>query len=176
MSAHDAEPTRPPRTWVWPLIVVALLAGQVVLLVITALLATRDPTFAVEPNYYQQGLHWDDAAAQKRRNTELGWSASIVLGNKVSPLGERDVSLTLTNRDGTPLDGARIELVAFPHAEAGQRATVTLEPRGGGRYESSLRFRRKGVWEFRVTATRGPETFTHREERDVYPPGEARPW
>lgn len=176
MSAEtpDAPPT--PRVWVWPMIVVALLVGQVVLLAVTALLATRDPTFAVEPNYYLQGLHWDDTAAQRRQNAELGWTASIAFGDKVSPLGERDVTLTLTNRDGAPLDGAQIELVAFSHAQAGERARVTLEPRGGGRYESSLRFRHKGVWEFRVTATRGPQTFTHREERDVYPPGESRPW
>jgi nitrogen fixation protein FixH len=176
MSAEASRAAHPPRAWIWPLIVVALLVGQVVLLVVTALLATRDPTFAVEPNYYQQGLHWNDAAAQRRENAELGWTATLALGDRLGTLGERDVSLTLVNRDGTPLDGAKVEIVAFSHAQASARATVTLAPRGGGKYESPLRFRHKGVWEFRVTVTRGPEIFTYREERDVYPPGESRPW
>ncbi len=175
MSADAASAIKPPRAWVWPVIVVSLLAGQMVLLLTTVLLATHDSTFAVEPNYYQQGLHWNDAAAQARANERLGWTVTISLSDSVATNGDREIEIALLNIDGAPLDGAQIELAAFSHARASERATVSLAARGGGKYAAPFTFRHKGVWEFRVTVTRGPEIFTHREVRDVYPPGESRP-
>ena len=36
-----------------------------------------------------KGLHWDDIAAQQRRNNELGWRVAIEFGDPVGPLAER---------------------------------------------------------------------------------------
>ena len=77
---------------------------------------------------------------------------------------------TLADRDGQPLDGATVDVVAFSHARGSDRTAVTLLPAGSGRYEAPVRFTRAGVWEFRLAIQRGPDTFTYVEQRDVYPP------
>jgi nitrogen fixation protein FixH len=151
-------------------LVLALLSGQIILLSTMAYVATSDGSFAVEPGYYQKGLHWDDTAAQRRHNAELGWSVRIALGDLASPAGERTLTCRLSNRNGDPLDGATIALEAFPHARGNERSSATLIPTGGGGYETRFRFSRYGVWEFRLVVQRGPETFTHTVVRRVEPP------
>jgi nitrogen fixation protein FixH len=160
----------------WLGFVLLLLGGQILLLSVMAYLAVWDRSFAIEPDYYQKGLNWDATAAQLRENARLGWSLRIDLGDRLSVLGERTVRCTLADEAGRPLDGAGLDLVAFAHARGNNRLSATLSPAGSGIYQTKLRFRPKGLWEFRVVVRRGPEKFTFTEVRDVYPPGENRPW
>ena len=165
----DVNPEhRQGRFWIG--LVVALLGGQIALLVTMAYIATSDGSFAVEPDYYQKGLHWEDTATQLRQNARLGWTARIDVSQAVTAGGERTVTCRLTNRDGTPLDGATIGLVAFAHTRGSQRSSATLLPAGSGAYTLAMRFARHGVWEFRVVVHRGPETFTQTVVRNVGPP------
>jgi nitrogen fixation protein FixH len=177
--ADDTLATAPALPWrarAWPILVVALLAGHALLLVFVVLIATRDRGFAVEPGHYDKALHWDDIAAQRATNQRLGWRVELGLGDRVTPVGDRELSCTLVNSDGRPLDGAAVEVVMFPHARGTERTVLALAPRGAGGYAATTRFPRKGLWEFRFTIKRGPETFTKTMTRDVYPPGESRPW
>lgn len=155
---------------VWLGLILALLAGQIVLMLVMVYLATSDASFAIEPDYYQKSLHWDAVAAQARQNEWLGWSAKIELGPSVRVTGERTLTCTLADRTGRPLDGATVDAVAFSHARGSDRTALTLLPAGSGRYEAPLRFARVGVWEFRLAIQRGSDTFTYVEQRDVYPP------
>jgi nitrogen fixation protein FixH len=163
-----AHETRHRLFWVG--LILALLAGQVALMLAMVYLATSDASFAIEPDYYQKALNWDTVAAQARQNERLGWSAKIELGPTVSVTGERTLTCTLADRTGRPLDGASVDAVAFSHARGSDRTAVTLLPAGSGRYEAPVRFTRVGVWEFRLAIQRGPDTFTYAEQRDVYPP------
>jgi nitrogen fixation protein FixH len=135
-----------------------------------------DGSFAVEPDYYQKALRWDEVAAQHRENARLGWTAAIDVGDDVSVFDERTLTCRLADAEGRPVEGAAVDLVAFPHARGSERASAVLAETESGVYAATLRFRRKGVWEFRLAVRRGPNVFTHRETRDVYPPGESRPW
>jgi nitrogen fixation protein FixH len=178
---EDPKPTELQQTErrhgaFWLVFVIGLLGGQVVLLSIMSYLAASDRSFSIEPDYYRKGLNWDATAAQLRQNERLGWSVRIDLGDTLGVLGEREVTCKLVDRKGVPLDGASLKLVAFPHARGSERVSVELAAAGNGSYKRSMRFRRKGLWEFRLAVARGPEMFTHTELRDVYPPGESRPW
>lgn len=164
------------QAYFWPCFIVALLSMQVILLSVMVYIATSDRSFAVEPDYYQKGLHWDDIAAQRRHNKELGWKISLAFGDPSGPLAKREVRCTLTDRDGKPLDEAFVDMVAFPHSRGSQRELAMLEPAGDGVYTAEMRFQRTGLWEFRFVVRRDPEMFTHVERIDVYPPGESRPW
>lgn len=155
----------------WVGLILALLGGQMVLIGTMAYVATSDGSFAIEPDYYQKGLHWDQTAAQIRKNTELGWSVRLQVGDQVSVRGERELRCRLSDKAGRALDGATLDLVAFPHARGNQRCSATLLPVGDGEYEAALRFSRPGKWEFRVSVQRGPETFTQTLLRDVAIPG-----
>jgi nitrogen fixation protein FixH len=159
----------------WVGLILALLGGQILLMLVMTYLATADASFAIEPDYYQKGIHWDAEVAQQRENARLAWELDFELGETASVFGERAFVCTLADADGRPLDGAAIDVVAFAHARGNERAAIVLTPAGDGRYESELRITRNGIWEFRFVVRRGPDTFTLTEQRGVEPPGGSRP-
>ena len=166
-TASRQRERRARRFWVG--LILAFLVTQMTLVSIMAYVASSDRSFAIEPDYYQKGLHWDDTAAQLRKNAELGWSLRIELSEQANDRGERTLTCRLTNKVGQPLDGATVDLVAFAHAAGNARSLTTLTPAGDGAYETDLNLARPGVWEFRAVVKRGPETFTHKLERYVTP-------
>lgn len=166
-ASSDAATTEPKRHLLWPLMIVALLAGHVLAVLVMVYVATRDRSFAVEPDYYQKALHWDDIAAQQRENARLGWTVAIAVGSSTSPLGQRTVSCRLSDRAGKPLEGAIIDVIAFAHVRADERLAGVMESQGSGVYETTLRLRRKGLWEFRLVVRRGSEMLTYSEQRPV---------
>lgn len=153
--------------FVWVGTIVAMLAAQVLLMMLIVYVTAVDESFAVEPNYYQQSLEWDATMAQRRHNEQLGWQLQLEVADQANVYGERRLIGRLTDRDGHPLDGASIDLVAFPHARGSDRRTATLQPLGEGRYETTMRIPRGGKWEFRVVVKRDSETFTQLELYDV---------
>lgn len=148
---------------VWPGIIFYLLGGQVLLILVTVYLATRDNSFAVEPDYYQQALRWDDVQAQEAANQELGWTVVIDVGRDETVLGERLVRCTVRDRSRQPVEDAVADLVAFAHARGNDRHSVVLQPGRGGVYAAPLSIRRSGIWECRLVIRRGEDTFTHRQ-------------
>jgi nitrogen fixation protein FixH len=164
-----AEPANPAsgRHWFWPVFIIGLLGTHVLMAVLMVYVATRDRSFAVEPDYYQKALHWDKTAEQQRENTRLGWTVMIEIGDPSGVLGERLLTCKVTDKAGTPLAGAVVDLVAFAHARANERASVVLLPQGNGTYQAPIRLARKGLWEFRLVISRGQETLTFTEQRRV---------
>jgi nitrogen fixation protein FixH len=140
---------------------------------VTVYLTVADRSFAVEPDYYQQSMDWDARMAQQRRNEQLGWQVELSVADQANIFGDRKFLCHLTDRLGSPLDGAVINLVAFPHARGSDRFSATLTPVGDGCYETTLRITRQGKWEFRLVAERQGERFTHTQLSDVHPPGVA---
>jgi nitrogen fixation protein FixH len=164
----SSQPAAKPRgSILWPWMIIALLGLHATLVVVTVVTATRDPSFAVEPNYYQKSLHWDATAQQARDNVRLGWTLNLEIKGVAGASGERTVACTLVDREGRPLDGAHIDLVAFAFARGRDRLSAVLTPQGDGVYEAAARVAVKGKWEFRFVVSRGPETFTCTLHREV---------
>jgi nitrogen fixation protein FixH len=144
--------------------------GLAALLVVSAganialvVITSRDASFAVEPDYYAKALAWDETMAQEARNKALGWSLEL----RVEPTGEGGlVAVSLADRAGAPLPGARITIEALHNARAGRVLTAILEPRGPG-YARMMPLARPGLWEFRLRVTRGADVFTATLMRDV---------
>lgn len=166
-----ASALRPDRAtgaaWFWPALVIALLSGQVLLILIMAYVAVSDQSFAVEPDYYQQALHWDAMQAQARVNVALNWQVQIDVGSQADLFRNRDFRCTITDRTGQPVDGASVQLTAFPHARGSQRSRLDLDPQGLGRYGTRLHMPRAGLWEFRLAVTRGEDVFTVVEQIQI---------
>lgn len=116
--------------------------------------AHADPSFAVESDYYDKAVHWDDSAAQERRNAELGWRLSI------SAEPSDGLKLIIVDALGLPIDGASVSVEAFHNARSADRVALAPADSGGGVYRQAAEFARPGIWEFRVVARRGEETFT----------------
>jgi len=155
------------KGWYWPLAIVGLLVGSAGANIGLMLIATGDPTFAVEPDYYRKAIDWDKAMAQEARNAELGWSVSAQL-ERSARSGQGRLVARVTDRAGAPVAGARVAVDAFPSARACQVVSAALEPMGGdGVYAAGMPLGRPGLWELRVRVTRGEQVFTRTISQDL---------
>lgn len=157
------------RGWQWPVGIAAVLATVVIADVTVAIIAGRDEAFAVEPNYYQKAVHFDDEMALRAESQRLDWSLAptLQLGRPGAP---GTVSLSLHDSSGRPITGARVQLLAMHNARASHQLTASLTERGDGKYDAPLDAERPGEWELRFLVTRGGDRFASRERIDAAPP------
>jgi len=168
-AIENSERELPSRAGTFWALVPAILLGSALLgLGVMASIATRDPSFALETDYYQRAVHWDDEQAQWRTNERLGYG----LGLNVD--GAAAVSISLRDRGGEALRGATVTAEAFPNARAGQRRQVEFAESPDGTYRAALAHARPGLWEFRVSVLKDGQRFTKIERADVPPAREAR--
>jgi nitrogen fixation protein FixH len=150
----------------WPVAVGIILGTCVAANIWIIRLANADPSFAIEENYYQKALHWDDEMAQRERNAALGWQLDPTLSS-ISADSGAELRLTLRDAEGVPLEGAGVTVRAMHNARAGEPLDAVLEPHGGGGFSARLPMRRAGLWEVRFEVRRGAERFTARRRLDA---------
>jgi nitrogen fixation protein FixH len=151
---------RRKRHLFWPVLITSLISIHILSVVTMVIVATHDRSFAVEPDYYQKGLHFEQTIEQRRENARLGWTIKLDVGRPQSASNMRDVSCLLCDRDGKPLVDAKIDLVAFAHLRASRTVSRILLPEDEGQYIATVPFNDPGIWEFRLVVTRGKDTFT----------------
>ncbi len=147
------------RVRLWPAVIVGVLALHVTTLLVVVFVATRDPSFAVEPNHYQKALAWDGSAARLRASKLLGWSVSLQADTATDILGRRRLMCRILDQDGIAVVGATVQLLIFHHARAADRVQVSLSPEQDGTYAALVPMKRAGLWEFRLAARRGDALF-----------------
>lgn len=163
------NPTPSNRTY-WKWAPVALLGSLLSGLGTMVFIASGDPSFAVEPEYYQKALDWDRERAQQADNERLGYRLQVEI-RRPSAGGARDLVLRFTDASGEPIRGASVEVSAFHNARAGEIIRGRLLEREPGLYVQQLPLRRLGLWELRVVAQRPGVRFTHVARVDVTPHG-----
>jgi nitrogen fixation protein FixH len=156
----------------WPIGIAVILALTVISNVWLAVIASRDEAFAVEPDYYQKAVRFDDEMALRAESARLGWRVvpRLRLG---TPASAGSLTATVTDSSGAPVQGAQVEVLAMHNARASRQLTATLAEAGNGAYSAPLDAQRPGEWELRFTITRGSERFAVRERVDAaVPPSE----
>ncbi len=162
-------PRSSPRFKIWPGLVFVLIGINFCVVGVTVYAANfRHASFSVEPDYDGRALHWDDTARQARHNADLGWVI------RVDSTDRGNLAVSLIDKQGQPLDAASIHVEAFHHAHARNKTTVTLAAAESGQYGGPAAINIPGLWEFRFTVRRGPETFTHSLTRLIPPIQEGR--
>lgn len=151
----------------WPALIVGALVLHVVASLVTVFIATSDPSHAVEEDYYQKALAWDERRAQDRHNRELGWQLDAEVAPPPAAGGTSTLTVRLADGSGRPLEGARIAVAAFHNARADQILRAEPTANGAGSYACALAMRRSGVWELRFTVDRGSDRFTHTVRRHL---------
>lgn len=132
----------------WMLLPVVLLLGSLSMGITTLVLATNDPAFAVEENYYARSAQVDETLADRAEARALGWKLRTVSRLIDPSLPSQRMRFRVVGPDGESVVGLEGELTAFHNARASQKQTVTLmasadEP---GVYEALLRLDRGGWW------------------------------
>ncbi len=144
----------------WPAIIIGALTVHALAWIAVAVLATSNPSYAVEEDYYDKAIAWDAKRHQDAVNADLGWSLQAAVTAPTVAGGPAVVSATLVDRDGLPVDGATVAIEAFHNARADLILRAQLDAAGAGRYTAELPMRRDGRWEMRFTVERGFERFT----------------
>ena len=141
----------------WPLAITAVLVGQVVFGIWMAHVATDDPHFAVEPNYYAKAINWDATMAQSRADKALGWKAAATL-TRTAGAGAT-LHLTLTDSTGALVhaDSVTVTALAIAHSLTVNALTPTPDATG---YAAPVTVAGNGLWEVEVRAFRGAAVFT----------------
>lgn len=147
------------RGTAWAFAPALILGGGLAGLGVMTALAIDDPSFALEPNYYQKAVELDAEKRQEAQHRELGWTLEV----GPAPIGGRDgavdLSVTLAGPAGA-LDDADVQIEAFHNARAAEIRQVTLEGAGEGVYRARLTDVRPGLWEFRFVVERQGIRFT----------------
>lgn len=153
----------------WPIGIAAVLLLSAGSNIWVAMIAARDESFAVEPDYYQKAVHFDDEMALRAQSERLQWhvAPSLDLG---TPGKAGTVAATITDSTGAPIRGATVQLLAMHNARASHQLTATLAESGDGVYRAPLDAERPGEWELRFTVSRGEDRFAVRERIDAAPP------
>ncbi|QYK49322.1 MAG: FixH family protein [Phycisphaeraceae bacterium] len=147
-------------------LVFGLLAMNFTVVGVTIYLVSRDTHFAVEPDYYQRAVEWDASKAELARSAALGWNAALDVPDARSASGNRTLTIRLTDRDGQPITGANIDVVAFHHGSAAARFEAVMVERGAGIYQGEVPLRDAGLHEVRLIASRDDEHFVTSVRQD----------
>jgi nitrogen fixation protein FixH len=149
----------------WPGFLIVLIASIVVMNVVMLIVASSDPSFAVDPAYYEN--QWRGGATDN--NQRLGWSAEVA----VEPAGDRALlRARILDDDGQPIEGALVSASVFHKAEASHALRAELAPLADGGYVAPLQLERPGTWACRLTVHRADDTFVTVKEFEVGGAGE----
>ena len=159
-----------PGSW-WPPMIAGALAFHVISSLVVVYVATSDPSYAVEDDYYEKAVAWDEKRAQDRTNEDLGWSLEFKVTPPERPGDQPTLDLTLLDADGGPLVGAAISVEGFHNARGDDILRVRLTDVGDGVYSATPQMNRNGRWELRFSVDRGAEHFTHTESRHLFVEG-----
>jgi len=163
------QPARLP----WALVPVALLVSSAVGVGSMAIVAVRDPHFATLPDYYQKAIRWDLSQAQAAMNSRLGYTVKGPTALGFDAQGHVTLELTLTDREGRLVRGARLSGQAFANAYSGELIAVVFEEESAGHYSAKLTVHHAGQWVFEIVGDTGADHFTQDLRADLVPGGAA---
>lgn len=149
--------TQSPKFWIF--LPVVLLLGSLGMGVTTIFLATNDPAFAVEEDYYERSQHVDETLAERAATRALGWKLRTLDRRFVIEDAQTRVAFRVVDPGGEPVVGLTGGVQAFHNARASQvqEVTVHADPLEAGVYFVDLAIDREGWWVWRYDLQRGDD-------------------
>ena len=167
MTAREATSSRAGAVWAW--VPALMLTTMFIGLGTMAYVAIDDPSFALESNYYDKALHWDQSQQRARNSRALGLNLALSAPLALSKSGKVTVQLRVTDRETLAFSGADVALDAFPNAYANRVQRLILREVKPGLYVGELSQGVRGLWELRVIVTQGVLRYDQVLRADVSP-------
>lgn len=151
----------------WPVLIVALLGLNIAVVAVTVIAATSDPSVAVEPDYYQKALTWDEERGERRDPTEDGLEVAVQLQPSPDRLTRGQVVVAVTNQSER-VEHAQIDAEVFHYARSGERQSLKLDELQPGVYVAAADLRRNGNWEVRLRMMVNGQTYLFTRPTEMY--------
>jgi hypothetical protein len=148
----------------WALLPVGLLSACVLGLGTMGVIASRDASFSLERDYYEQAVHWDRQQAQWGENARLGYRLELVSAEPT------ELVVRVRTADGQELRGASVRAEAFANDRAASIHQLEFRQAPDGTYRTQLAEARPGLWEFRFRVERASRRFTEVVRTDLRTP------
>ncbi len=148
---------RQPQNSAWRLFPWAVAAGMgVVVLVNGTMIWSALDTFPGKAGRdgFELSNRYNTVLERVAEQAHLHWSVAATSDAKGHPV------LTLTDANGAPLIGARIEGTAERPVGEDRRETVVFNEKGGGRYVGDIALDLRGQWDVLITARANGHTLT----------------
>lgn len=142
----------------WPVAMALILVLTVLLNIRVAMLASADPSFAIEKDYYARALDWDNTAAVADASERLRWTLLPTL-EPFTESGGALLRVALADSMGKPIVDADVDVAAFFNARASEVHDVKLLPDSAGGYSARLPVAYSGSWELRFRVRAGAVEF-----------------
>ena len=149
--------SRRPSGGIWPWVPALLLATLIGTQMTVLVSVLDDPTFATEPDYYRKAVDWDARMARQRQSRALGWAARASVESP-SP-DARELMVHLVDARGLGVSGARLRATALHNARAASPLELAPREVSPGVYRADLGPARPGLWELRLAAQRGEDSY-----------------
>ncbi len=133
--------------WFWVSFVVFLLGSQLAIGGVAIHLATGDPSVAVIPDYYNEGLNWDNAQRQREALRQLGWKLRLDASEIVDGNGLRAIELLILDQTGKSVDRLDIVGRSYHRARASENIELSFRSVGEGRYVCLCPMEKPGLWQ-----------------------------
>lgn len=149
----------------WPIFIAGHLTMSIVASGVLVYVATRPDVPRPIRGYYESARTWDADRAVEDASRALGWSVRFELPAGVPHLAgmPRPVDVTVTDREGRPVQGLTGQLVALRPSDArlNQRGDLVPVPGAGGIYRTLVRLDEPGAWDLRLDVRQQAMTFVH---------------
>lgn len=153
----------------WPIGVVVILMSTVLANIGVIVFTGDDPSFAIEPDYYQKAVDWDSTEALGTRSDALAWRA------EASVMADADgfsrLSIVLRDAAGDVVRDAAVSGALLHIARANDVQQVRFDATDSGTYEARVNMPRAGLWELRLAADRSAEQFRQTLRIETDPTG-----
>lgn len=148
--------------WWYPWLFVGGLGIVVVVNAILTFFAVNSWTGLETKNPFAMGLAYNQTLADQRQQDALGWRAVITYGHDDGML-----VANFSKDDGTPVNDLVVSATLYRPSQDGVDKTVDMLGNNDGTYSIKLQLPLSGLWEVRLIATQGNNTFRLRQRIQV---------
>ena len=126
-------------------------------------------TGLVTDQAYEKGLAYNGTITEREAQRELGWSASLETVSLSEDNLKQRILLTIIDKDGKPVTGAKVMLTLFRPTKAGVDVEIALKERKNtGVYTIAMGIPYKGQWDYRFVAYKGNNIFKVSKVNVIY--------
>lgn len=105
---------------------------------------------------FGRGVAYNRVLADVERQERLGWNWRVTLDGLAG--GQEVLRVNLSDAEGRPLGGARVEAILERPVERGQPIAVAFHETSAGSYVTDLALPQRGQWDVKLSIARAEDT------------------